>query len=446
MKIEYLFVKKNDDFCNTEEQFKSMLLSNSRISFQDNFLSIGKYKLEYVIKQDAVDAINEILFFLSIEGVNDEDEEQQLKALEEADHLIRRIVEQYKIFYINTIWDDISIYYGEKLYPKIVHIENLLRKIIYIFMIKNLGSEWVEQAIPREVKDSINKTKEKNGDKLHNLLTDCLYSADFIQLGNFFFLKYARQQDCQKMLRSLKSFDEYTKEKIDELIEPYESKSNWDRYFSEAINVNKLEEKWEELYGYRNQVAHSKKIDNKDYTRAVKLIGELESSFDKCLEHVNCIQLTETERNAVQAVAEKTIEHTLVTEVANAAYNVNMNCDLISRDSILSDISPIVYRNDDDIVLHANSSYINKYNLSSEKLFVHKDNELNMPYNALIKADTSLVNPECNIRINTDSMVATSMLNKAATTFDSIITAKNPLTEIENLNLQIGAFKPFPPF
>lgn len=434
MRKEYLFVKKKDDFCNTIEQFKNMLLSNSRIELQGKQLKIGQQRLEYSINQDNIERVHEVVFFFCISGMDDESEEQQLKALECADALIRRIIEQYKIFYINTIWDDVSIYYGKALYPKIVNIENLLRKVIYIFMIKNLGSKWVEQAIPKEVRESIQKTQDKNGDKVHNMLVDCLYSADFIQLGTFFFASYARQLDYQKLIRNLKLTENQTKEKLDELIEQYEAKSNWERYFSEKIDVENLEEKWRKLYGYRNQVAHSKNIDKDDYDNAMRLIQELETAFNACLEHVNYITLTSEECEAVETVAEKTIERNLVSEVTSGIRNEKLVYEPLKSTvvdkSVFSHGLENLTRINGDLDYSRLTGAINAANICGDRISSIDFNALSKTFEPLTKIGEA-INTQTNIAgsIFADKIIPTDV--------NAWTKALEPLTKLgESMNIQ----------
>lgn len=437
MRKEYLFVKKKDDFCNSIEQFKSMLLSNSRIELCDNQLKIGQQRLEYSINQDNIERVHEVMFFFCIRGMDDESEEQQLKALECADALIRRIIEQYKIFYINTIWDDVSIYYGKALYPQIVDIENLLRKIIYIFMIKNSGSKWVEQSIPKEVKESIQKTQDKSREKVHNMLVDCLYSADFKDLGIFFFANYTHQLDYQKLIRKLKLTENQTKEKIDELIEQYEAKSNWDRYFSEKIDVENLEEKWRKLYGYRNQVAHSKNIDKDDYDNAIRLIQELESAFNECLEHVNYITLTSEECEAVEAVAEKTIERNLVGEVTSGIRNKKLVYEPL--ESTVVDKSFFSHGLESLAGIHGDLDYSGMTGaISAANIFADRISSIDT--NAWTRAVEPLSKLGESINIQADAV--SSIFADKFPTIDSnvLVSASEPLTRFkESINIQTDA-------
>ena len=81
------------------------------------------------------------------------------------------------------------MYFTKLLYPKMVETENLLRKLIYIFMIKTAGSSWFTDTVPKSVKEAIERSAKMNN-KNGIPSEDQLYLADFIQLGAFFFQKY----------------------------------------------------------------------------------------------------------------------------------------------------------------------------------------------------------------------------------------------------------------
>ncbi|OUZ14857.1 HEPN domain-containing protein [Enterococcus cecorum] len=96
-------------------------------------------------------------------------------------------------------------------------------------------------------------------------------------------------------------------EKLTELLDQYESKSNWDRYFADTIAVDDLSDKWNKLYGFRNQVEHTKKITKTDYNAACAIIDELKPAFLQSLQLINTISMTVEESEAVEEVAEQTI-------------------------------------------------------------------------------------------------------------------------------------------
>lgn len=74
------------------------------------------------------------------------------------------------------VFDGISAYYAEKAYPKIHHVENLMRQLYAKFSIMNFGNTWASN-IPKEIQD---KAKSKTD-------INPLYSLDFIHIGDAIF-------------------------------------------------------------------------------------------------------------------------------------------------------------------------------------------------------------------------------------------------------------------
>ena len=324
MKIEYIFIKKKDDFCNDKKQFVNLLSSNARITIDENEISIGQKKVAYILKHEYIENSQEDMFYLTLQS----DADDKVDALEMLDGVIRRINNTYDMFQINTIVDEVSIDYAIRLYPEIAKLENLLRKIIYLFMTKSVGSKWIQKNIPEEMKKSVQKTMEKN--QIVDVKEDYLYNADFAVLGWFFFAKYSLNGDSQRLIIELKKEENHTPEKINALLELYEKKSNWERYFSDKIQVENLSAKWNELYKYRNQVAHSKRICKEEYKRACELILELKQAFEDCIANVSGVVMTEEQSEAIEQVAQETI--------VAATDNTQVGSSII-RDSLrLSDV------------------------------------------------------------------------------------------------------------
>lgn len=332
MKMEYLLVKGKDDFCQDEEQFKNLLSSNTRVTLYKNTLEADHKQLSYDIDMYDVVASKETVFHLTF-NAEQEKEEEQIDALECAESVLRRINEKVDVFRINTIWDDVSMYYGRKLYPEIIEIEALLRKIIYLFMIKNVGSTWVKKQTPEAARKSIEKTMQKNQLDENSMDIDVLTYADFGTLDVFFSSKYSLKSDYDNLFKILKAKSSFTSEEINALIEQYELKSNWERYFADKIHINSLSEKWSQLYNYRNKVAHTKKLFKSEYKKAKDIIDELKPAFIECLTKLNEINMTEEQSEAVEDVAEQTI----VPKTGHTWSNIENGSILYS-----ASISPII--------------------------------------------------------------------------------------------------------
>lgn len=338
MKMEYIFIKQKDDYCVSEEMFRNFLCGNKRIEFKDigdNKASVIIFEgqnLEYGLEAVDVEKSNEMIFHFMVEVPGDE--EGQAGILESFDSLIKEINEKNGVqFAINTIWNDVSSYYGKKLYPEILKVENMLRKIIYLFMLKTVGSKWVDVGAPEKFQISINNVIEKNNKTKNEINAEWLTYADFITLGYFFTAPYSMKTDLKVLFKELKQYEsintlsngekwiddeskrenkekrkELTADTIRKMSDEYEPKNNWDRYFSDKLSVkgpNKFSKDWGSLYDIRNKVAHGRPINGADFIKANELIKLFTTTFNECIEIIDTLEITVEEAEAVEAVAQQ---------------------------------------------------------------------------------------------------------------------------------------------
>lgn len=206
-------------------------------------------------------ANTEILFIITFSL----DDDRKLDIFENFDKSFVDFIERFSNdFNLNRLWDDISKKYAEEMYPKISYIENLLRKIIYYFMGKNVGNDWTEKCLPVTVEDSIQNVRGKNASVSKE---DILYYADFVKLKDLLFERYPNKRIIQE------KFIEDFKVNVFEpnsIIQDYEYKSNWDRYFQPIVNKENLEENLKKLYFYRCLVAHNRLIREEEKKKKQK--------------------------------------------------------------------------------------------------------------------------------------------------------------------------------
>ncbi len=332
MKMEYIFVKPQDEYCSSRDQFCDFLCLNNRIKFRHTdkkasnkvVLLFDAYELEYRLEHVIAEKSQESVFHFIVEISNDS--EKGIDILEDFDAIIHAINDKNgNQFSINTIWNDISSYYGRELYPDILNVEKMLRKIIYLFMIKTVGSKWLEISTPERFQTSVKSILEKNNKSITEINGEWLTYTDFISLIYFFTAPYSLKSDTKELFKRLESYvnsengadrDKKGEEKvltveiINKLSDEYEPKNNWERYFSDKLNVKnpkKFTEDWSSLYNIRNKVAHGKPIYKNDYNKARALIKTYSDIFDECISIIDTLEITAEEAKAVEAVAQQVI-------------------------------------------------------------------------------------------------------------------------------------------
>lgn len=211
MKMEYIFIKPADDYFISKDKFRNFLSSNMRIIFKTDsemnkeILMFDKKELEYGLEYMEVEQSKETFFHLVVKI--EEDEENDVMVLESFDELIKKINAKCGAqFSINTLWNDVSMYYGKKLYPVISNVENTLRKIIYLFMQKTVGSKWLDISTPAKFRENIGEIIERNQKEKSEAGIDWLIYADFITLGQFFAAPYSLKTDLKGLFKELQKF------------------------------------------------------------------------------------------------------------------------------------------------------------------------------------------------------------------------------------------------
>ncbi len=304
MKVEFLLIKEENAYCNSIEALNSILVSNSEIKIDGDILKHKKFEVKYSVQTGLIESKEgqERFFHVSFEKkIADEKVNEALAAqYGEFCKLFRSIIKLVNYgFRINTLWDDISFYYSKESYPLVNEIENLMRKLIFKFMCMKVGMNWLDAATPKEVKDGILKRSEKRDVK--DLFENCLYEADFIHLAVFLFKEYSTvsANELVRKISEAKKASDLDLKSLKEVV----PKSNWDRYFSKIIKFEGLNKKWEELYDFRNKIAHNKQLNKSDYDRIVHLTEEIRSKLIEAIKKIDEVEVPENKRKEVSSFA-----------------------------------------------------------------------------------------------------------------------------------------------
>lgn len=306
MKVEYQIIKLKNDCFSTIEKFEKILQTSESFetNIKDKTIEFKNKKIKYNIKKYDSQYSKEVIYNISLE-LKEVENAENISFFEEFDSKFLRIIQAYSSeqnkMYINTLTDEISMYYSKELYPQFNEIENMLRKIIYIFMENAFGSDWVKKTLPEALKKSLDVSFERRN--ITNVENDYLDNIDFIQLGAFLFEEYpnCNQQDMINQLEKIKNLKiEDLKNELQKIIEEGKKKSNYSRYFNNNLQNDNLQQKWEELYKYRCVIAHNKKIRGKEYSKSIELIDELKTVFLNCINGIDTAEVPEEEKENLE--------------------------------------------------------------------------------------------------------------------------------------------------
>jgi hypothetical protein len=283
LKVEYLiFIDNQSIKCSDTRTFNHLLQSDPDISINKHKMTYQGLTVDYIIKNGKVKNTDSNYFQLTFvcDKIEKIDEYNKLlKAIRSVLHITNKTPQ--------TLYDGVSLHYAQLAYPQVFEIENLMRKLITKFMLTNVGIDWIKERVPDDVKSSIN-----NGNKdltyLHNV--------DFIQLKNFLFSENypSHKETLLQKLKKAKDIKEVNLEDIKALI----PNSNWDKYFSENVNITKeqLSKQWDELYELRCRIAHNRAFAKSDFESVIRLCNELRTVIKSAIENLDKIDISDNER------------------------------------------------------------------------------------------------------------------------------------------------------
>ncbi|MBB6496007.1 hypothetical protein [Methanococcus maripaludis] len=322
--VEYLLViSHNSGFCKKESEFLDIMTASSDLNVDKSenkiYYKNKNYQFKYYFEYGSFidDKLQKGQSYANFKlSCSFEDSNMDTEQIDKFSDLIgaldRFLNEQCKISG-GKICDDLSKYYSSKAYCKIHELENLLRKIITIFMTKHLGKEWPNSYLPKKLRESIENTK-KNQNENPELDILCLYYSDFKDLSHFLF-ENSPLKDINLIKNDISKINSFDELDLNLLKEEYCDNNNWNRFFEESISVdsNKLKEKWDILYHMRCKVAHNREFSKKDYSITLSSIKFLKGIFENTLDKIGTIDLPEYKKELMVETVEQNRSENKIT-------------------------------------------------------------------------------------------------------------------------------------
>src|SRR5437868_60978 len=291
-KIEFLLLKGEDTKCNSVITLKNLWSSDGDVSYNKQTIKVGKAEVSINISTDLVqDGKKERYFLVALEkNVDSRTEKKNVDQLITVFKKIKQIIiDSGKSFKIAPLWDDTAFYFSKLSYPHIYEVENLMRNLIYKFMLTKLGSNWFKNSIPEEFRSQIKKEREET----NAYFEASLYNADFIHVINFLFGKYT--VDTNKTFDKIKIAKKITDLTLEELRQVV-PENNWTKYFQPIIVFEKFREKWERLYVLRCKVAHNTLLTKGDYDEIFQLCSEFKEKIQIAVSSIKTIKILEEDK------------------------------------------------------------------------------------------------------------------------------------------------------
>ena len=292
-RVEYLItVDQKDAFCTTTTGFNNLLKTVNGVSVSKSDLRFDSLILEYELQTGEILSDKQRYFHVKL-TLHDEADLPRFEVLLKS---FRSLLHKASGKPAQTLWDGVSLHYAQRAYPLIHDIENTMRKLITKFMLTNVGIGWANEAVPREVVESV---RSKTAKPDHNYL----YEVDFIQLSNFLFKEYTTVS-MVVLTDRIKKATNISDLAIDELKQAI-PRSNWDRYFSTLVQCEGeyLKVRWDKLYEKRNLVAHNRPVSRSDFDEISSLCAELGPKLQQALDSLDKITVADDDRELVSESA-----------------------------------------------------------------------------------------------------------------------------------------------
>lgn len=214
--------------------------------------------------------------------------------------------------YIDIVsYDAISEYYCNKIYPKLNTLERNLRKLLYNIYIVNFGRDYYRTTINEDLQNKIKsvigsdsnkeeKEQIKNDYKIAtrkdaeeiNRLQRFFYSLEYSDIQKLLFTPswtIADESAKNKFLNKHDNLSHLSDKELREAFSKYVPRSDWDRFFSNKINLSGIRDLIEQIRLFRNSVAHFKFFYKSEYYGCDKLVKQLNTAI------IKAIRITEDE-------------------------------------------------------------------------------------------------------------------------------------------------------
>ena len=294
--------------------------------------------------------------------VNGNTKNQIVKCLENIQETL--LISGVRERYIDIIsYDAVSEYYCNKIYPKLNTLERNLRKLLFNIYIVNFGRDYYKATITEElqgkikgvinvdstrqekdqIKTEYRTTTKREAEEIERLQR-FFYSFEYIDIEKLLFTPSWTSIDEAKKKKFLDEYSDLSKLSDEELRAAFSEhvpRSDWERFFSNKIEISDIKELIEQIRIYRNSVAHFKFFYKADYEECNKLVTRLNSEIinaikiteDKDFVEKNAENLSETLKNVLAGfanftktfaeLAKKSLENVIAPTVAKLLKSVN---------------------------------------------------------------------------------------------------------------------------
>ena len=234
-------------------------------------------------------------------------------------------------YYVDIVsFDSISEYYCNLMMKKLNTLERNLRKLLLNIYVLNFGENYYQSTMTnsmqskikaligsstsdeqiKEIKEQYNVQKKQA--ELIARLQQFFYSFEFADIGIFLFEPRVTNLDIEARNAFLSKHDNLSNlsdQELREAFSRFSAKSDWDRFFSNKIQIKDIDKVFEEIRKYRNTVAHFKFFNKVDYAKCNKLVNRLNKSILEAIRITEEVDFSKKNsdmiRDAIAGVADR---------------------------------------------------------------------------------------------------------------------------------------------
>ena len=282
-------IKVGQDVC-------SILLQAFPDACKEKTDSLFKRKIAYLIHRDDLDynvtfIVNDVvdITFLDV-IVEGEFHTEIVGCLEEIQNVIFGLPKINNLYIVIISYDAISEYYCNEIVPELNSLERNLRKLLLNIYVVNFGREYYKATTDEDFQQKIaGKIRASGGvkKKEEERIKKFFYSFEFSDIQTLLFTpKWTAydEQLKQRFLKENQNLSNLTDEELRRAFLSFSERNDWDRFFSNKIQIDNIEDIIKAVRNYRNQIAHFKFFYKDDYEDCNQIIRKLNESVLKAIQ------------------------------------------------------------------------------------------------------------------------------------------------------------------
>ena len=200
---------------------------------------------------------------------------------------------------VRILLDEVSEQLAVSLYSKLYTLENKVRSFVTNFFLKNLGTNWTRLAMSGDTLEKI-KNRKRN-DRIFiasGRVESDVMLIDFDDLGKILYsensiLSSKKADNVAILIEKISTATDLNTLKSEVL------EGNFYKYFKDCFTQKDFQNKWFDLYYYRNKVAHNGYFSQDEVNTCIALCDDISSIIDTAYEKLDTFKLSTSDQEAL---------------------------------------------------------------------------------------------------------------------------------------------------